>query len=49
MIPEKTVSPAANNDTLGQPWIERLKQLAQAFQVGVVKLVGNGDPLYAVI
>jgi hypothetical protein len=45
MIPEETVPPAANYDNLGQPGIERLKKLAQALEVGVVKFVGNGNPL----
>jgi hypothetical protein len=49
MIPEETVPPAANYDNLGQPRIERLNKFAQAFEVGVVKFVGNGDPLYAAV
>jgi hypothetical protein len=49
MIPKETVPPAANYDNLGEPRIQRLKQLAQAFEVGVVKFVGNGDPLYAAV
>jgi hypothetical protein len=49
MIPEKTMRPAANNDNLRQPRIERLKQPAQAFEVWVVKFVDNGDPLYAAV
>ena len=42
MISEKTVCPAADDDQLREPGIERLNQLGQAIKIRIIGFVSDG-------